>query len=359
MLSTKIKMILEKSKIVYLLPGIGTETYRAVQAGEAPRERLFGAVQLIERGWSVTLCDAQWEGWATPIRRKLARWLELPAYKTCLALWQADIAVIQGRLAPLLLLVSKLFGTRVVYVDVMFDIPKHRLRQWINKQCLKASDTIICYSATQSNIWAKTYDIPINKIISAHFPMDSNFYRKPSVEKVAPPFVIAVGRDIGRDFSTLLRAAKLAGIDTKLVTLPYLLPKLWNEDGGVEAFQRVSYPKLFDLYAQSKLAAVPLKAEISYPSGIRASLEAMLLRIPVVATYTSVLAEEFVDEEHLLYVESDNPILLAKAMKRILNDPYLAERLVETAWQKVHSDFSLDQFADIIESSLVRLSKTG
>ena len=348
---------MKKTKIVYLLPGIGSETYRAVQTGYAPRERLFGAVQLIERGWSVTICDAQWEGWATPIRRKLARWLELPAHKTCLALWRADITVIQGRLAPLLLLTAKVFGTRVVYVDVMFDMPKRRFRQWLNKLCLNISDAIISYSATQCRVWGKAYDIPINKMISAHFPMDSAFYRKPLVENVTHPFVIAIGRDIGRDFSTLLSAANLAGIDTKLVTLPYLLPRSRNEGGRVEVFQRVSYPELFNLYAQSTLAVVPLKAEISYPSGIRASLEAMLLRIPVVATYTSVLAEEFVDGEHLLYVEPSNPKLLAKAMRRILDDPGLAERLVETAWQKVYNDFSVDQFADIIESSLVRLSK--
>lgn len=348
---------MEKIKVVYLLPGIGSETYRAVQAGEAARERLFGAVQLIERGWSVTICDAQWEGWATPIRRKLARWLELPALKTCFALWRADIAVIQGRLAFLILLVAKVFGTRVVYVDVMFDMPNRRVKRWLNRFCLRSSDAIISYSVSQLDIWSKEYGIPINKMRSARFPMDNAFYKKPVVESAAAPFIIAIGRDIGRDYSTLLSASNIAKIDIKLVTLPYLLPQSWNKNSRVEVFQRLSYPELFKLYAQSKLAVIPLKSGISYPSGIRASLEAMLLRTPVVATYTSVLAEEFVDGEHLLYVESENSTQLAEAIKRLIDDPGLAERLVENAWKKVNSDFGIDQFADIIEDVLVRLSR--
>jgi len=346
---------MKTSKVVYLLPGVGNETYTAVLAGEAARERLFGAVQLIERGWPVTICDAQWEGWATPIRRKLARWLELPALKTCVALWQADIAVIQGRIAPLLLLVAKIFGARVIYVDVMFDMPKRSLKQWLNKFCLRVSDAVVCYSASQPGVWSKEYNIPINKMLSARFPMDSAFYRKPIIENSGSPFVVAIGRDIGRDFSTLLSASSMVGIDTKLVTLPYLLPHSWNESGRVELFQQLSYPELFKLYAQARVAVVPLKPGISYPSGIRACLEAMLLRTPLVATYTSVLAEEFFDGEHLLYVDPNNPAQLSCAMKRILDEPGLAERLVENAWQKVNRDHTVDQFADVIEGLLERL----
>lgn len=339
---------MSKPKIVYLIPG-AKQTYQAVLKGQAARERLFGAIQLIERGWDITFSDAQQEGWGASFRMKVRRWIELPSLSMLLELWRRDIAIIQGRLAPLFLLIAKSFGVKVLYVDVMFDMPKRRIKKLLYKLCLTFADGILCYSVEQPIEWSKIYNVPIKKMSSARFPMDAGFYNKPDVESAFPPFAIAIGRDVGRDFSTLIKASNISGVDVKMVTLPYLLPEDANQS-RVEIFQNLSYEKLFELYARAKLAVVPLKPNISYPSGIRACLEAMLLKVPLVATYTNVLAEEFVDGEHLLYVESNNPEQLSGAILKILNDPEMAERLTENAWRKVTEDFGVNQFANKIES---------
>lgn len=347
---------MNKTRVIYSFPGVGGPTLRAVQAGDAPRERLFGVVQLLERGWAVSICDAQWEGWAAPIRIKFARWLELPALKICVALWQADIFVIQGRLAPLLLFLSKSFGAKLVYIDVMFDIPRHRIRRWLTQLCLKQADAIISYSKSQTIYWGEYFGISTDKMVAVPYPMDSKFYNRPIVkESGESPFLLAVGRDLGRDFATLLAAAKDIPINVKLVTLPYLLPESWNENNWVEVLERLSYPELFNLYARAIVAVVPLKSGVTYPSGIRAVLEAMLLRVPVVATYTSVLSEHFKNEEHLLYVEGGNKEALTEAIKRIFEDPDLAENLVENAYKKVSKDFGVEQFADVMEGVLKKI----
>jgi len=253
------------------------------------------------------------------------------------------------------LLFAKLVGTRIVYVDVMFDIPKNRFKHWLYTFCLNRAKAVISYSAAQSSAWSKEFRVPNDKMLSAHYPIDSAFYRKPEIESSASPYVIAVGRDTGRDFSTLLEGTNIAGIDVKIVTLPYLLPPSCKESSRVEVFQRLSYPDLFKLYAQARLAVVPLKSNMVYPSGTRALLEAMLLKIPVIASNSSVFAEDFVDGEHLLYFKSEEPTQLADAIKRLVNDPDLATRLVENAWQKVITDFGVDQFADTVERVLVNL----
>lgn len=345
---------MRKSKIVYLIPG-AKQTYQAVLKGQAARERLFGAVQLIERGWDITFSDSQREGWAASFRMKISRWIELPSLSMLLELWRRDIAIIQGRLAPLFLLIAKLFGVKVLYVDVMFDMPRRRIKQLLYKSCLSFADGILCYSVEQPTEWSKIYNIPIKKMSSARFPMDAEFYKKPDVESTIPPFIIAIGRDIGRDFGTLIKASNTSGVDVKVVTLPYLLPAEMNLS-RVEILQNLSYEKLFELYARAKLSVVPLKPGISYPSGIRACLEAMLLKTPLVATYTNVLAEEFIDGEHLLYVEPNNPEQLSGAILKLLNNPELAKRLTENAWKKVTEDFGVNQFADKIESLISRFS---
>jgi glycosyltransferase involved in cell wall biosynthesis len=344
-------------KIVYLLPDIGIPTLHAVQTGEAPRERLFGAVQLMERNYEVIICDDQWKGTLAPFRRILSRYLELPALKTCLELWNADIVVIQGRLGFLLLLFAKMRGAKVIYIDVMFAQPKKRLSKFLTGCCLKYANGIIGYSAYQLQTWSKYYRIPVAKMLSVNYPMDCNFYNKPIIEKALPPFVIAVGRDIGRDFTILVKAAISVGINVKLVTLPYLVPNLNDQTDDVEVLQRLSYPDLFSLYAKSSMAIVPLKSNISYSSGIRAVLESMLLKVPVIATYTTVLAEEFNHGEHLLFVEAGNSKDLEEAIERILNEPDLVVSMVENAWRKVKTEFKTQHFADAMEELFKRISK--
>src|SRR5690606_5037417 len=79
----------------------------------------------------------------------------------------------------------------------------------------------------------------------------------------------------------------------KLVTLPYLIPDNARNHPNVEVLQRLPYDKLFELYANAASVVVPLKEGISYPSGIRAVLEALALNKAAIVTRTPVLEEYF------------------------------------------------------------------
>lgn len=340
------------NRVVYTFPDIGRPTLDLVNAGRAPRERLFGAVQLSERGWQVRVCDAQWTGLWGVLNRMLSRFTELPSFALLRSARWARIVVIQGRVAPVVQAVLAIMGVRIVYVDVMFEVPKRAVRRWLQVICMRQAGAVIGYSHSQMSEWAASLDVRKARLLVANYPMDSGFYRAVGEDSASPVPIIAVGRDRGRDFGTLVAAAQMLQMSINLVTLDYLVPENARDAKDVQIHQRLSYEELFALYSRSTVAVVPLEGGISYPSGIRAVLEAMLLKVAVVATWTPVLAEHFDDGVHVLYVPPGDPATLASALSRLAGDAALRARLASNAYELVTRNFGVDQFADTMELAI-------
>lgn len=341
-----------KYSAVFSYSGTGLPTLRDVSAGTAPRERLFGAFQLLARGHTISICDDQWTSRLSGLRRRLPSLLEFPSFALMVAMIKHRTVVVQGRVAPLLQVTAWMIGCRFVYVDVMFNMPRRPLVRWLNAMCLRCADEIVGYSESQCETWTQELEIPAEKVRIGRYPMDSEFY---VLQPANPPLhahVVAVGRDVGRDYETLLSAASTTGFSLTLVTLEYLLPSNAASVPGVQVRKNLPYSELFALYANATAAVIPLHKGIDYPSGIRAVLEAMLLGVPVVATRTPVLEEHFSHEQHLLYVSPEDAVGIGNAVERLRVDPGLARKLADNARSVVVDQFNLEQFADLMQSVL-------
>ncbi len=73
-------------------------------------------------------------------------------------------------------------------------------------------------------------------------------------------------------------------------------------------------------------------------------LEAAQARIPIIASNTGGIPELLKDHAEALLLPPADPIALAEACRRILNDNKFAESLTENAWQKA-SLFTLEKMA--------------
>lgn len=73
-----------------------------------------------------------------------------------------------------------------------------------------------------------------------------------------------------------------------------------------------------------------------------ALLEAAVLRKPILASRVGGIPELIHDEREGLLVQPDHPSELAKALRRLIQDKSLVNRLAENAHQKVAMEFSLD-----------------
>ncbi len=69
-------------------------------------------------------------------------------------------------------------------------------------------------------------------------------------------------------------------------------------------------------------------------------LEAMSAKLPIVATRVGGVPEIVADDESALLVPAKNPVQLANAMRRLLEDPALRSRLVEAATHRLSAAFS-------------------
>lgn len=93
----------------------------------------------------------------------------------------------------------------------------------------------------------------------------------------------------------------------------------------------------------------------SLSEGIPISLmEAMAMKLPVVATRITGIPELVTDGENGFLVEPRDPVAIADKVKRLLTDPDLRKRMGNKAREKVGRDFSLNRNVRALEEIFIQ-----
>ncbi|WP_111641481.1 glycosyltransferase family 4 protein [Marinimicrobium alkaliphilum] len=341
------------NKYVFLYPDVASPAVQQIERGEIPKERLTGFYQLKMMGMNVAISDHRWSSGLSGLRRFARRYIQIPSVGLLRDFWKADVIVVKDEFSPLQSFLARLMGKRIVYLDTLFKLPESRVKRKLLKIAIKWSDGVIALSSSQARLWSQSLTIPSGRIIPLYYAMDCDFY--PYTEKLNSSkerHIISIGRDVGRDFGSLMQAVSKTDATLDLVTLPYLLPENAAESSRINIYERLSYKELFETYSRSCVAVVPLKAGISYPSGIRAVMEAMLMGIPVVATRTPVLEEYFSEGEDIVFSEPDNPDSLLVGIASLMNDNQLSDRIRKNARKKVVSQYNVEEYGKDLASAL-------
>ena len=72
-------------------------------------------------------------------------------------------------------------------------------------------------------------------------------------------------------------------------------------------------------------------------------IEAMSCRVPVVSTITGGIPELFEGVDDALLVPPRDPVALAGAIEKLVRDPGLRQRLVESGRRRVEQSFAVEQ----------------
>ncbi|MFO1368193.1 MAG: glycosyltransferase family 4 protein [Marinagarivorans sp.] len=338
-------------KILYFFNHPTAEDERKIAGGEIPSDRLYGMVELKQRGWQIDACDERLSAFEYRMRPWMS-WINWACIKKAL---RFDAWVVKDNFSFILSILARLCGKKLIYIDSLFHYPKSRLRRasiWLN---IRLAPQIGVYSQFQADFWSRTMSVSQDKFRVFSYTVDHEFYLRgfasaqASVDK--SPYVLATGRDMGRDFATLIEATARLNIDLKLVTLPYLLPKNIGDYGHVQVLQRIAYEELFSLYRQAVAVAVPLRDNIEYPSGIRAGLEAMLLGCPTLCTQSEILNEYSAPaEQEIVYCAPHSVDDMARALRTImtLSDDE-RQKMCQRAQEKVFRRYSMAQFVAELE----------
>lgn len=347
-------------RILYVYAGPTEARRSGVARGELPSETLYSLVELRAAGWEIDVADEPFRGpmgtYFRSTAAKLRRFeINLIDWRTLRRFGNYDAVVVKDSLSMASSLQVKLLGTPSIFLDSLFHLPRSRARRTMIRLAVHGARFLVGYSRTQADFWSSELGVNRDRFQELPFGLDLSFYHRCAAPALLDrPYVLAVGRDPGRDYPTLVSAIERCGYRLKLVTLPYLVPACTRSDSRVDILENVSYPELFELYRNAEAVVVPLTDRLTYPSGIRGMLEGMALGRPVVATGTPCLEEYADHEQQVLFVEPRSADALSGALLRLRDDTGLSQRLTESARARVEQHFTVQHAADGLHKLLLR-----
>ena len=330
-----------------------------VAAGRAPDTGLLGQNHLGELGIDATLHDPLLSRGALAWLPFRLRWhlreLTVP--------WEVgDADLICTPLATFLPLSARLRRRRVLVVNYGLCARFARAgaaQRALLTASLRSAASVVCFAAAQREQLVEQAGLRPERVHVALYGVDERFYA--SAPLPDDGYVLAVGRDLARDYSTFATAARGLGVRSIVVASERNLVGV-ERPSDLEVRIDVDHAELRELYAGAGCVVVPTRRE-DFPFGADCSghtvlLEAMAIARPVVVSSRSTNAE-YVAGEGALEVPPEDPPALRAAIERVLSDRELASRMAHAARSAVEDRFTTrhlaERLAPLIEAASGRV----
>jgi glycosyltransferase involved in cell wall biosynthesis len=261
----------------------------------------------------------------------------------------AVIAVFEGP-AVLPALLRRLFRFRPRLLMWDLGLTDWRLRRRIQDLVIPRLDEILVLGSNQTADIVARWPAHAPVTCIGHY-VDTGFFR-PLPPSEDAGFLLSVGDDEGRDYNTLMQS--VAGLDTKVVIrschqLTAAHPRLR------QITQRISFLELRQLYADATIAVVPLQ-DRPHAGGVSAVLEAAAMGCAMVVADSAGIRDYCVDGETCLKVPCGDVAALAAAIRRLMADAALRERLGRNARAFAVQECSTEAFARRLAARLRSIS---
>jgi glycosyltransferase involved in cell wall biosynthesis len=317
-----------------------------VQRGEEPDSALYGALQMHEHGIDIDIHDPLFTRISLPSRLDRVTW-NLREVAVPFEVGRTD--VVFTPLAAFLPLAAR--GRRLPVVVINFGLNliwrrSSAARRAVLRASLRSAAKVICLGESQRIELLALTGLDAQRVVTLPVPVDANFFEPRG--GADDRFILSVGKDLARDYTTFLAAARLLDIDTTIVVHPRtvdlsgLPPRATLRSG-------VPFVELRDLYARAACVVVPQRSDDyafgSEGGGLTALLEAMAMGRPVVASDRAILHDYVEDGVDALLVPPEDPAALRDAIERVLGDPELARSLGAAARARVERSHTSPEFA--------------
>jgi glycosyltransferase involved in cell wall biosynthesis len=336
-------------RCAFVYPNPRAELAAAVAAGEAPDTGLLGLNHLAAHGIDAWIHEsaARRRTRERGLRHRvtwLARELLLP--------WElraADVAVTPlTNVFPLTAAVRR--RPRVVLLNYGVSTTWRRAsapRRRLLRAGLRAAAAVVSLAESQRRELVDEVGIEPARAHVLELGVDDAFFQASPLP--ADGYVLAVGKDLARDYATLAAAAD--GLDARVVVVaePRNLRHV-RLPANVEVRRGLSWRQLVEAYAGAACVAVPLRHP-GYPygtegSGLTALVESMASGRPTVVSARAVFADYVRDGENGVLVAPEDPAALREALERLLGDRDLAARLGGAARRLVEDRLTTRRFAE-------------
>ncbi len=186
---------------------------------------------------------------------------------------------------------------------------------------------VVVFSSNQQIILQECLGLRDDQIEVVHFGIDTD-----KADRLLPTGSdsgawLSVGRDLGRDWPTLIDAMTLAGLPCHVIARPGVLPQALPPNiTPLPAMPESAYWQRLSSCRGLVLAV----HELAYPSGQTVLLQAMALGKPCVITATPALAD-YLPPGAVLTTLPKDPCALADAVLRLDADTSLRQQLGQAA----------------------------
>jgi glycosyltransferase involved in cell wall biosynthesis len=205
----------------------------------------------------------------------------------------------------------------------------------------------VCLGSWQRDLLVRQTGVAPGRAVRIPLGVDERFFMPAPMPTRKEPLVLAVGKDLARDFATFADALRRLGLPAVVATLPRNLERVRLPERVQARF--VDAIELRRLYSEAACVVVPQRRD-SYPygsegGGLTALLEAMASARPLVVTDRPMMREYVEHERTALFVPPEEPVLLSEAIARIVEDRELGASLGASARQRVEAGLTTRHFA--------------
>lgn len=227
------------------------------------------------------------------------------------------------------------------------------LKRYLFVWALKHARHIFCFSNAQINDLRES-GISQEKLSLLHFGVDYDFFHK-VVDQVPSEYFLSVGRDIGRDYETLIEAARLVPHKIVIITSLRNMVGIQNLPPNVSILYDLPYSEVRKFY-QGALAILVVSQPDEVLTGSDCSgqmtiLDALASGKPVVATKKDWIGDYFNNNE-VSIVPPKDPINLALKIRWVAENPEEASTMAQKGERMVKSRFNTIVMSKVIEQKI-------
>ena len=335
------------TRVTIVYPNPRAALIAEARAGKAPDTTLLGLSQLPRQAFDVRVRDSFLDTRAALVPKRL-RWhvreLTLP--------WEAgDTDVVFTPLANMIPFTARARGVPIVVYNFGLNTilrRANRARRSALAAALRQATAVVSLGASQRDELIELSGVDASRAHVVFHGVDQRFFT-PSDDTPRERLVLAVGRDLARDYPTFLEAVR--EIDASVVVLAVRSRNLagLTIPRNVEIREAVPWDELRTLYARAGCAVIPLRPPGygfgSEASGITALLEAEAMATPIVATDRPVVHEYLTHGESALLVPEQDANAMRKAIESLLDDAELAHALGRAGRRRITAHHTMDDMA--------------
>ncbi len=331
----------ESPRTLFIFPSSREEVLSGVQAGQAADTPLRG-MNHIAGAEHLTIAPQSLR--AAVLIPRLLRYDRIVAQDNLLLGYAVSVCARVCRLK------TRWFYVAMTSSTLMRRHTLHPVRLFLLKMFWRSYARIICISSEQLEDFAQL-GIPRTNLAFVPFGVDAQFFQPASISR-EEDVIASVGRDPGRDYGTLFKAAERVNRAFVVVAGHKNIPHGMPVPANVSVLYNLDIAEIRDLYARARLVVVASK-DASQPDGSDCSgqtvvLDALAAGKAVIATHRSWIADYFVPGQDLVVVEPNDPEALARAIEALLNDEEKRKQLAASGHAKVTARYTTKTFADAL-----------